>query len=277
MRTPQLIRVMRSRRFMMSELALASSIADAEAVEDIQQHDAELGGALDARVSGLIDAARSGGDVDAARADLVSWCEQRLLTHLKAQESAVYPAGRSLAEARLLVDAMRAEHDVIARLVGELRTAALPVHAAARAAALQVVVEGHLAKADNQLVPALAAAPEVGLADLLAGVREILGVEVTRATAEVDGHAGGTCTCGEHEAPGFPELDARVVPHAIRHATIFGALDAVHPGRGMVLVAPHDPLPLLAQIEAREPGAFEISYLQRGPEAWRLPFLRRAS
>ena len=38
----------------------------------------------------------------------------------------------------------------------------------------------------------------------------------------------------------------------------------------MVLVAPHDPLPLLAQISARSGDAVEVSYLQRGPEAWRL-------
>ena len=64
------------------------------------------------------------------------------------------------------------------------------------------------------------------------------------------------------------------MPHAIRHATIFGALDAVGPGAGLVLVAPHAPLPLLAQVEQRNPGVFEVSYLERGPEAWRLVFER---
>ncbi|HEX6247963.1 MAG TPA: DUF2249 domain-containing protein [Nocardioidaceae bacterium] len=85
------------------------------------------------------------------------------------------------------------------------------------------------------------------------------------------------CNCGEKDDAGYPELDARAVPHAIRHATIFGALDAVRPGSGMVLVAPHDPLPLLAQIEQRSPGTFEVSYLERGPEAWRLQFVRQAA
>ncbi|XKF14283.1 DUF2249 domain-containing protein [Knoellia locipacati] len=61
----------------------------------------------------------------------------------------------------------------------------------------------------------------------------------------------------------------------MRHATIFGALDAVQPGGGLVLVAPHDPLPLLRQLEGREPGAFSVDYLERGPEAWRL-LLQRA-
>ncbi|HET9859316.1 MAG TPA: DUF2249 domain-containing protein [Nocardioidaceae bacterium] len=79
------------------------------------------------------------------------------------------------------------------------------------------------------------------------------------------------------DGPGYPELDARVVPHAIRHATIFGALEAVAPGDGMVLVAPHDPLPLLAQIEQRSPGVFAVEYLERGPEAWRIAFVRRTA
>lgn len=72
----------------------------------------------------------------------------------------------------------------------------------------------------------------------------------------------------------YPELDATVVPHAVRHATIFGGLDAVEPGSGMVLVAPHDPLPLLAQIEQRWPGRFRVEYLTRGPVTWRLAFVR---
>lgn len=81
------------------------------------------------------------------------------------------------------------------------------------------------------------------------------------------------CGCGEsHDGP--PTLDARVIPHALRHAAIFGALDAIGLGESMVLIAPHDPLPLLAQIAQREQGAIEVSYLQRGPEAWYLQFTR---
>ncbi|HSE70420.1 MAG TPA: DUF2249 domain-containing protein [Nocardioidaceae bacterium] len=97
------------------------------------------------------------------------------------------------------------------------------------------------------------------------------------AEAHQPAPGGHSCNCGEVDGPGYPELDARQVPHAIRHATIFGALDAVRPGGGMVLVAPHDPLPLLRQIEQRSPGAFEITYVERGPDAWRLAFARRAA
>ncbi|GAA1750111.1 DUF2249 domain-containing protein [Nostocoides vanveenii] len=77
------------------------------------------------------------------------------------------------------------------------------------------------------------------------------------------------CACGEHDED-LPELDARAIPHAIRHAAIFGALDGLAPGKGLVLIAPHDPLPLLAQISKRDGDAIDVTYLQRGPDAWRL-------
>ncbi len=44
----------------------------------------------------------------------------------------------------------------------------------------------------------------------------------------------------------------------------------------MVLVAPHDPLPLLAQAEERFPNTSTVEYLERGPQAWRLLFTRAA-
>jgi NNP family nitrate/nitrite transporter-like MFS transporter len=91
-----------------------------------------------------------------------------------------------------------------------------------------------------------------------------------------EGCAGG-CACGETDAAGMPEFDARTIPHAIRHDAILGALDGVAPGDGMVLVAPHDPLGLLAQLQQRLPDTFEVDYLQRGPEAWRLSLTRRPS
>ena len=75
----------------------------------------------------------------------------------------------------------------------------------------------------------------------------------------------------------MPELDARVIPPAVRHAAIFGALDAIAPADGLILVAPHDPRPLLRQIEQRWPSGFSVEYLERGPEAWRLEFTRMPS
>lgn len=83
-----------------------------------------------------------------------------------------------------------------------------------------------------------------------------------------------TCTCGVLHEEEYPALDVRAIPHAIRHGVVFGALDSLARGSGLVLVAPHDPLPLLAQIDQRAPGEFTVSYLTSGPDAWHLQLVR---
>src|SRR5690606_1463819 len=118
-------------------------------------------------------------------------------------------------------------------------------------------------------------APDISLAGLLAGMHELLGGEEEAGDESAGGGCGGTCGCGGSDDVEVPELDVREVPHALRHATGFGALGAVPAGRAMVLVAPHDPLPLLRQIEDRHPGVFTVEYRQRGPEAWRLLLTHR--
>lgn len=191
----------------------------------------------------------------------------------------MYPAAQELPEGRLLVAGMLAEHQVITELVHDIGSAPDAVTAAASAKALAVVFDSHLGKENDLVLPLLLSTPGVSVAELLSGMHELLGGHDTHDTpesAESGGCGGHTCGCGEVDGPGYPELDARAVPHAIRHATIFGALDSVPAGGGMVLVAPHDPLPLLAQVADRYPGAFRTSYLERGPEAWRLVFERDA-
>lgn len=85
-------------------------------------------------------------------------------------------------------------------------------------------------------------------------------------------HSG--CGCG-HKDEDEIVLDVRQIPHAIRHATIFGALDSLAPGASVDLVVDHNPLPLLAQLEQRQPGGFDVSYLTDGPEVWTLHLTRQ--
>jgi len=42
----------------------------------------------------------------------------------------------------------------------------------------------------------------------------------------------------------------------------------------MVLIASHDPQPLLRQLAVRTDGRLDVAYLERGPEAWRLQLTR---
>jgi len=261
----------------MNHVVLASTEADATAAAAVEQHHAQMAGALAIRAETLLAAASRGDEVSAsaAKSDLLAWCEHELMPHALAEERAMYPAAHTMSEGRLLVEGMLGEHLVIAGIVNELGTATDIVRGAAAARALQVVFESHLAKENELVLPLLTTAPDVSVAALLGGMHELLGAD---APDEDEAGCGGhSCGCGEVDGPGYPELDARAVPHAIRHATIFGALDSVQPGAGMILVAPHDPVPLLAQIEQRSPGMFEVDYLERGPEAWRLTFVRRAA
>jgi uncharacterized protein (DUF2249 family)/iron-sulfur cluster repair protein YtfE (RIC family) len=262
---------------MSSTIPLSTDAADAAAVEAIEGHHAQLLGALSSKVEALLKAAaRTDRDAaERARRDLADWCERELVPHAAAEEQTLYPAARRFEAGRLLVEAMRDEHVVLTGLVGTLAEQSDPTRTAATGHALRVLFESHMTKENQQLLPLLAAARDVSLAGLLDGMHEAMA-----GTEHTGGHVGHEperdhhdCSCGEADDD-EPELDTRQVPHAIRHATVFGALDALRPGAALVLVVSHDPLPLLAQLEQRSPGVFAVDYLQRGPDEWRLRLTR---
>jgi len=263
----------------MSTVVVATSAADARAVEAVKNHHAQLAGALALQVEALVDAAARGDlpGAGAATDGLVRWCNGELVPHALAEEQAMYPSAHDDPRARMLVDVMLTEHRDILGLVEAIEQATGPVRAAANAQALRSLFDSHLVKENEQILPLLAESGEVSLAELLGDMHELLGGQdpAQRAEAVAEAGCGGECGCDEQGPVGaLPELDARAVPHALRHATIFGALDSVGAGGGLVLVAPHDPQPLLAQLEQRSPGVFTVDYLERGPESWRLRFIR---
>jgi uncharacterized protein (DUF2249 family)/iron-sulfur cluster repair protein YtfE (RIC family) len=266
----------------MSTVVVATSAADAQAVEAVKDHHAHLAGALGVQVEALIEAVARG-DVpaaDAASDALIQWCGAELIPHALAEEEAMYPRAQEDPRARLLVDAMLAEHRDLLALVQAIGVTTVPVRAAANAQALRSLFESHLVKENEQILPLLAASSQVSLAQILEGMHDLLGAQDHGSSADTDASAGdeagcgGVCGCGEQDPGVLPEFDARAVPHEIRHATVFGALGSLGQGSGLVLVAPHDPLPLLAQMEERWPGAFSVDYLERGPEAWRISLVR---
>ncbi|HEY5222631.1 MAG TPA: DUF2249 domain-containing protein [Microbacteriaceae bacterium] len=94
------------------------------------------------------------------------------------------------------------------------------------------------------------------------------------ASAPAAAHADGTaCTCGE-ENDKHVVLDGRLIPHAIRHATIFGALDSLEAGATLTLIVDHRPMPLLAQLEARSPEAFSTEFILEEPREVAVRFTR---
>jgi hypothetical protein len=96
----------------MTDVVIASHEADARAAEAMEQHHAQLSGALATLVERLVVAA-SRGDLalaQAARQRLAAWCQRELVPHALAEEQALYPAAWATLDGRLLVDAMMAEH-----------------------------------------------------------------------------------------------------------------------------------------------------------------------
>jgi uncharacterized protein (DUF2249 family)/quercetin dioxygenase-like cupin family protein len=69
-------------------------------------------------------------------------------------------------------------------------------------------------------------------------------------------------------------LDARLIPKAVRHAAVFGALGTLPAGAALDVLEPHDPQRMLAELEQGQPGAFSVDFVESGPEVWRVRFTR---
>jgi uncharacterized protein (DUF2249 family) len=83
----------------------------------------------------------------------------------------------------------------------------------------------------------------------------------------------GGCGCGQAAEP---ELNLRALPRQIRHGAVLGALASLRLGDALVLVAPHEPGRLLAQVDATFPELFEVSLTEVSPEEFRARLVRVA-
>ena len=264
---------------------MSQSNADRAAAAAVVAHHTQLAADLSRLVAAVRAAAGQEAGPDTSplwrgeRQALLEWLRAELLPHAAAEETALYPAAADQPGARLLVEGMLAEHQAITALVAELDTAGTAVDAAAAARALAALFEVHLAKENDLVLPLLLDA-EVDLAGLLAGMHAVLGTEEAPG-----GGCGGGCGCGGDEAgradAAAPvlSLDARVdvrgVPHDQRHTQVLTAVDALPADAALVLVAPHAPLPLLAEIDARYPGQIDVTWLQDGPDVWQVRLHRQ--
>ena len=71
------------------------------------------------------------------------------------------------------------------------------------------------------------------------------------------------------------ELDVREIPPRERHPRIFRVFDDLAPGEAFVLINDHDPTPLDYQLRAERPGQVDWTYLEEGPEVWRVRIGKR--
>ena len=82
------------------------------------------------------------------------------------------------------------------------------------------------------------------------------------------------CGCQEHDSDRLT-LDARAIPHRLRHAAVIGAASSLNVGEGFDLVAPHVPTPLLTQID-QLPFTFKHTLLEAEDGFARVEILRVA-
>lgn len=73
-----------------------------------------------------------------------------------------------------------------------------------------------------------------------------------------------------------PTIDVRGIAPRERHPLIFSRFDALQAGESIQLVNDHDPRPLYYQFEQRCPKQFDWTYLQSGPDLWRVRITRTA-
>jgi iron-sulfur cluster repair protein YtfE (RIC family) len=149
-------------------------LTNEEAATAIRAHHVELHEHLRVRVAALGDAVRAGTDHRPVSAAVLACLDDELLPHATAEERVLYPAGDTGMTA-MLVRAMRNEHRDLVDRVAKLRAATDALEATMQAAAILALFESHLAKENDLLIPALAANPEVSLADLLTGMHELVG------------------------------------------------------------------------------------------------------
>ncbi|WP_245933636.1 DUF2249 domain-containing protein [Arthrobacter livingstonensis] len=249
----------------MNNLVLASSSAEALALEDAKTRLAEAGGTLGTLAKNLVSAAAGAAGELAGedQAKLVDFAERELLPLAAA-------LARELSGATgqdTLVAQLAAGHQArLAEAVKNLQEQDVPAKIVYAGGRLEEAAVAFLDHATSLIVPALARNPSLTLAGILP--------ERAVAPESAPTPATGGCACGGHDEPGLSELDTRVIPHAIRHATIFGALEGLDAGRGILLVANHNPLPLLAQLEQRSAGKFAVDYVENGPDTWKLSMVR---
>ena len=73
------------------------------------------------------------------------------------------------------------------------------------------------------------------------------------------------------------QLDVRTIQPRDRHPMIFNKFDQLQPGESFELVNDHAPKPLYYQFLHERSDQFEWTYLEEGPETWRVRITRTAA
>lgn len=180
---------------------------------------------------------------------LTEFCTRRVVRYLLAIDGVLYSVAAGASETRLLVRALRAQHDLVAARIAELKRADGSDQLVASAHALVGLLRVCHHIEQEVLIPAMAALPGVDLPGLVDDVDVLL--------------AGG-----QLNAPQV--LDVRDIPHGRRHPRIFGVYARLAPGESFILINNHDPKPLRREFQSAYPDQFGWDYVEAGPNRWRV-------
>ena len=184
----------------------------------------------------------------ARQAHLLS-APRRLVRHRLATDQVLYSVAAGAAETRLLVRALRAQHDLVAARIAEVKRADSSAEFAASAHALVGSARGLPSRRAGGADPRVGGVAGSGPLGAGRGRRD----PARRWCAERTGGARR------------PRDPART-----RHPRIFGIYARLAPGESFVLVNNHDPKPLRREFQATYPDRFGWGYLEAGPERWRV-------
>jgi uncharacterized protein (DUF2249 family) len=234
-----------------SQIHIQGTAADPtlQAQHTLRDRGDELLAELAAKVAVTTDLQLPLGRREELRDRLLVFCTSRLVRHRLAIDQVLYSCAAGAAETRLLVRALRVQHDLIAARIAELRRADSSDEFAASAHALVSLLEVCHQVEQEVLLPALAQLPGVDLSALADDVDTLL--------------AGGVLDTPE-------VVDVREIPHGRRHPRIFGIYARLAPGESFVLVNNHDPKLLRREFQATYPDRFGWDYLEAGPDRWRV-------
>ncbi len=248
--------------------------SDSAAIDAIRRHGSALAQRLTELAAAVSEAVDDGDDGQTEALALFGWYRGDLLPQFKATEAALYARGRERETTALLVQALTADHDQLKDLFETLDSVSAPGEAAAAAGGARALYAAHLTRQNELLLPALAKAG-VAIAGLLDDRPELAGC--SRKQAEVKAQV---VTAPDGQAPtiepvtGTEELDVRTLSHQARHGVILGKMQALTETGALILINDHDPLPLKYQAEAMWPDQFVWTYLDEGPEEWRVSIAR---
>jgi uncharacterized protein (DUF2249 family) len=65
-------------------------------------------------------------------------------------------------------------------------------------------------------------------------------------------------------------IDVRAIPGPQRHPQIVQTFDSLAPGHSLEILNDHDPFPLHDRFKFMKRGQFDWTYLQQGPDLWRV-------